>query len=171
MSRRLATVAVILLLIAGSGLLYVRSTVKPQTTHAETVQPVKLHPPTTDKLFELVNAERAKAGVKPLALDTKLARSAQLKADDMAIHNYYSHSDRAGKHGYSYIRDLGAKCIYVSENLDIAKDSNEALTDWLQSAPHREAILNEQYDTTGFAVAYRGDHFGDYYVVEHFCDQ
>src|SRR5262249_44174159 len=46
-------------------------------------------PATREELLRLVNDERAKVGVAPLAVDERLNGSAQRKTDDMAKFNYF----------------------------------------------------------------------------------
>lgn len=125
-------------------------------------------PPTVDELFRLVNEERAKVGVAPLKLDPLLNKSAQLKAEDMAKNNYFAHSDANGKHGYSYVADVGKRCVYSSENLrdndEYINTSVEVIDGWKSSKPHYEAMTDSKYESTGFGIAKDK-------IVEHFCDE
>lgn len=137
---------------------------------AATVQPTVAAPqaPTRATLLAAINAERTKVGVAPLIEDTRLDTSAQRKADDMWIYNYFGHiSPHDGEHGYQYINDVGISCKTDSENLVFrnAKDQitlDEAITSWMHSTPHRTALLNPAYSLTGFGIIKDA-------VVEHFC--
>lgn len=129
---------------------------------------------TPDELFALVNEERVKAGVPPLALDERLNESAQRKADDMAKYQYNEHvSPTDGRNGYEYAYETGVNCAYVSENLFSGGgryiQSQEAIHGWMQSTKgHREAILDAKYTLTGIGIAQDTDKI--LYQVQHFCE-
>ena len=123
-------------------------------------------PLNADTIFNLVNAERKKAGVKPLARDARLDQSAQTKADDMANNNYFAHiNPTTGVNGYKLIPS--GLCSYQSENINAALTNEEAVTEWMNSEPHRNAILDQQYDISGIGLAWQGDY---YIVTQHFCN-
>lgn len=129
--------------------------------------------PTVEELLELVNAERAKVGVRPLALDPLLNRSAQLKADDMLSGDYYAHiNPTTGKNGPTYISDVGVSCYYQSENYTynhVHRSAQNALDWWMNSPSHKAALLDPRYETTGFGIS---DSDNDpRIVVQHFCDK
>ena len=125
------------------------------------------------EILELVNAERAKAGVEPLVMNDNLNKSAQLKADDMITRNYRSHflpedpDATLTAEMYSYVEPL---CSSSSENLAYVKvkhgdnyDSQTAFNGWMNSPPHKEAILNPEYTLTGIGVS------NDEVAIQHFC--
>ena len=121
-------------------------------------------PPTVKSLYKRTNQERKKRGIAPLKLDTRLNQSAELKAKDMEENDYYGHlNPNTGRQGYTYIFDTGAKCLYVSENLD-TNYSRNPIADFMASKPHKAAILDPRYESVGFAIV-------DKYVVQHFCDE
>lgn len=128
---------------------------------------VKVEPPTRSELLVLVNEERAKVNVAPLVIDERLNTSAQLKADDMNINNYFSHVDSNGKHGYEYIREqVPGLCVLSSENLRIqpiqTMTSSTTIKGWVKSDAHYKAMIDSRYNLTGFGISGK-------YVVEHFC--
>lgn len=141
--------------------------------YAEVVEP-KPVPPTAEKILELVNAERAKVGVAPLAIDENVAKSAQLKAEDMDRDDYFGHIMPSTGRVIDAEMDslLVASCVDSGENYQ-ATPSNTATAQaaldwWMDSPPHREAILAEKYSKTGIGVVY--DESRQYYIaVQHFC--
>ncbi len=139
---------------------------KPQEVSSE----APTNAPTVEELLKLTNEERAKAGVPPLANDPLLNQSAQAKADDMHNNNYYGHDNpTTGKQGYSYIPESGASCpVYYSENIAGDATSDSVIQDWLNSAPHRKALLGP-YESVGFGIS--SDPQSGYFVVAHFCDK
>lgn len=157
-----ALVVIILLSLDFSVYALFYSTPKP-VTQTVAAQP---KPPTTPELLALINQERQKSGIAPLADNPLLDKSAQMKADEM-VKNGYGHVDPAtGKHGYEYIMDVGARCTYGSENINAATSSDEAVKKWMASKPHHDAILDANSTETGFGIA-KNSYY--YYFVEHFC--
>lgn len=123
--------------------------------------------PTVDELPKLVNAERAKNGVKPLKIDARLNASAQMKANDEVAYNYFGHVNHDGTRGYDYINNVGITCATDSENLRQNLGDNTSantVSAWIASKPHHMAMINEKYTLTGFGI--NGDQ-----IVEHFCQQ
>lgn len=124
-------------------------------------------PPVADELLELVNAERTKAGVSPLAIDANVAMSAQLKATDMNERNYFSHIVKGTEYTLTdeMAEYVNKSCSSSGENIFWGKSTNtsqSAMDWWMNSPPHKEAIISANFSLTGFGVA--GDR-----VVQHFC--
>lgn len=125
-------------------------------------------PPSEAELLKLVNKERGKAGVQPLVLSSELNVSAQFKADDMANRGYYEHVDPSGKkNGVDKAFELtGSACSYISENMvKMNPDNNtsvEAVSSWLSSPSHKNAMLDATYTYTGFGI-------NGALIVQHFC--
>lgn len=124
-------------------------------------------PPNAEELLKIVNEERTKVGAKPLSIDGRLNSSAQQKADDLKLNNYFEHiNPMTGVSGLDIIRAATSyKCVYVSENMSRAGESSaKVVRVWLGSTEgHREAMLNNRYELTGFGIS------GEM-VVQHFCD-
>lgn len=125
--------------------------------------------PSVDNLLKAVNQERAKVGVAPLAIDERLNKSAQTKAQDMKTRNYFGHVDPDGKQGYSYVFDFApGVCAYASENIQDSKVESDNILEvdmsaWIHSPPHYAAMIDPKYSTTGFGITSTG-------LVEHFCE-
>ena len=174
----------LVVMIAGAVAIYSTTTSKPKPV--DTPQVVKevpkepelskyeVGPPTAEELLELVNAERAKVGVVPLTIDENVQKSAQLKADDMAVNQYFSHiMPSTGKVLNDEMNSLLVQsCVDSSENIRAELSENSTsqsfMDGWVKSKPHIEAIKNSGYTKTGLAIAY--DKPNDRYIaVEHFC--
>ena len=162
----IATYAIVFAVIGVSAYVYATKVQEPVEQAVVIEQP---EPPTVEELLTLVNAERAKVGVAPLQLDVRLNQSAQRKVDNMIAFNDDDHIDQEGVHGYMYIPDTGIKCISGSENLVSHNDRTnfnsaaDAVTAWMNSTSHRQAMLDPKYDFTGFAIK-------DWAIVQHFCN-
>lgn len=131
-------------------------------------------PPDPQELLELVNEERKRVGVPPLQYDENVAKSAQLKADDMAIKGYRQHNIPGTNSmlspemaNYMYAK---AGCVRATENFywaEFLATSRDAFSWWMSSKPHREAIQDPQQVRTGFGVKYDNDKTN---VTQHFCE-
>lgn len=159
---------VLTLLFTGLGI-YVTQAEKPVESTVQTVQPKPIDVPlNADKILELVNAERAKINVAPLVSDPRLVQSAQLKADDFAINNYFDHvNPTTGKHGYEYIpvgmcRNAGENIVWI-KNPTPQEDNQEAVDWWMNSKPHHDAMLDPTKSLAGMAVNGK-------YIVLHLCE-
>lgn len=166
--KRLAIVAVPLVLlyigfVVGYNLGQTDRTPQQATVQAEPKEP------TVDELLKLVNAERAKVGVKPLTLDPLLIESAMFKAQHMNKYNYFGHvaPGEKGNNGLDYAEQLGVKCLYLSENLSeqgTYNTSGAAIAGWKSSKPHYKAMVDPRYESTGIGIDGKK-------VVQHFCDE
>ena len=182
MTRKRITVitAALALLIAGT-VTYATFATKPHTAQdngqiqqvaAPVLTKYEVGPPTAEELLELVNAERAKAGVAPLQIDERVQKSAQLKADDMAANNYFSHTmPSTGKVLSPEMNELlVSACSKSGENIRwvpySAATSQAVFDGWYLSEPHINAIRKADYTFTGLAIARTAD---KYYAVQHFC--
>jgi uncharacterized protein YkwD len=104
------------------------------------------------KLLQLTNAERAKVGLAPLALDDKLNQVAQYHSDDMAKRGFFGHGnpdglgpqERAAKFGFT---------APVGENIAAAQSVEGAHNGLYWSAGHRANMLGKDWGRVGFGVA------------------
>lgn len=115
-------------------------------------------------IFNLVNDKRVEAGLQPLVRDARLDATAQERALDMTNRNYYGHYDPVTGESMVKIKPTNPECVVASENIDDAVTNEEAITEWMNSKPHHDAMLDSKYTLTGVAVKGR-------YIVQHFCQQ
>lgn len=167
-ASRLILVLILLLILSGLLLLMrnaLAQSVSPEKPTQITQPIVQAHTPTNAEWLAAINAERQKAGVAPLIERAELDSSAQRKASEMDLEGLDStpHENNQGIHGYTYGHELMPQCTEVSENIVWNySDLNKAVAGWMNSAPHRAAILNPIYTYTGFGHA-------GIFEVEHFC--
>ncbi|GAA0623287.1 hypothetical protein GCM10009547_27920 [Sporichthya brevicatena] len=115
-------------------------------------------------ILDLTNRARASAGCGRLRYSTQLERSAQAHANDMAKHNYMSHTSRSGKNSDQRIRATGFNGDKTGENLANGFSSPESVFKaWMNSPSHRRNILDCKFKILG--VGYVGS--GGYWV-QHF---
>lgn len=163
-------ISLVLLLLAIAALYGMLLSLKVGATHADPPVPTPVSqlttPPDVIELWKLTNTERAKVGAPPLALDERLNRSAQMKADEIHATRVFEHVGKDGKRGITYMQDVGFHCIGGGENLASADTSANAIDDWMGSPPHQTAMLRRETQSVGFGVS-KGP--GWSYVVAHYC--
>lgn len=118
-------------------------------------------------LLNKINAQRDARGLSPLILLDTLNVSADIKAYDMQIYEYFEHKDRHGKQGYDLIDEVGQACTGRGEVLfdnSVWEDSilSDAVRGWMNSSPHRALLMSDKYNSIGFGISER-------YVVGHLC--
>jgi len=120
------------------------------------------------QMLNLLNQDRTNAGLGLIRLDGNLNQLAQMKADDMATRNYFSHWDPEGKTVNELRKEFAISPI-VSEN--IARDSNPVLAQFglMSSASHRQNILDPHWKRAGFGFAKDPTH-GGYLFVQVFSE-
>jgi uncharacterized protein YkwD len=111
-----------------------------------------------NRVLELINAERTKAGCKPLSSDGKLTLAAQNHSRDMATNDFFDHSGSSGSSVADRISAAGYSWRTVGENIAAGYSSPEAVVaGWMESAGHRRNILNCAYVHTGIGYLYQSD--------------
>jgi len=111
-------------------------------------------------IFNLINNERQSRGYTLLSCDPTLSNIAQAHAEDMYRRNYFSHVSPDGKTHNDRISEGGSPFTYVGENIAMGQNSGRAVVNtWMNSPPHRENILREEFTTMGIGA------YGKYYVL------
>lgn len=109
------------------------------------------------QVAELVNKERAAAGLAPLKLDNKLSEVAMKKAKDMYDNNYFDHQSPTYGSPFDMMKANGIQYSTAGEN--IAKGQRtpeEVMNAWMNSDGHRKNIMNSSFTTIGVAY-YNGE--------------
>ena len=122
-----------------------------------------------DRVLEMVNVERLKAGVRPLTTNARLAESARRYALYLGEAGFFNH---IGPDSSTLItRNTGAgyrDAIWLGENLAGGFSTPEAaVAAWMNSIPHRSNILDPNFAEVGIAnVIVEGSPYGHYWVQE-----
>ena len=133
------------------------------------LNPEKMTGTIRESIFDLINEERGRHGLKPLRLDQKLSTVAEGHSRDMASSGHLSHVSSDWK---TYLQRLfdseilyqkGGENVAFSETF-IPEIIHQSLMD---SKGHREQILKADYDSVGLGVAYSRAKKG-YYVTQDF---
>ena len=123
------------------------------------------------RAFDLINRERQRRGLSPLAWDGNLVRLARYHSQNMARGGYLSHVDRdgldlkgraqvLGLHGWS---TLGENIAY---NQGYDDPTAFAVERWMVSEKHRENALSSEYTHAAVGIARASD--GTYYFTQVF---
>ncbi len=106
------------------------------------------------KVVDLVNAERAKAGLKPLTMSAPLNKTATLKSQDMAKLNYFDHNSPTYGSPFDMMKKYGISYRTAGENIAMGQTSPEqVMQGWMNSSGHRANILNASYTQIGVGIA------------------
>ncbi len=103
------------------------------------------------QILSLVNAERAKNGLSPLKLDSRLTQAAQVRAKEQE--QSFSHTRPNGTQFYTAIKEAGVSYKGAGENVAMGqKTAQEVMNAWMNSPGHRANILNKNFTTLGVGV-------------------
>lgn len=99
-------------------------------------------------VVELVNAERAKAGLSPLSVHTAAAGAAQTRSRE--IETVFSHTRPDGSAFSSVLASAGINFRGAGENIAYGQQTPEQVMEtWMNSAGHRANILNSSFTSIG----------------------
>ncbi|MFD6529191.1 CAP domain-containing protein [Streptomyces sp. NPDC060184] len=104
------------------------------------------------QVLTLVNQERAKVGCSPLTLSSSLTSLAQSFSQDMAVRDFFDHTDPDGDTPWDRAATAGITNL-GGENIARGQADAAAVMDsWMNSEGHRANILNCDYTTMGVGV-------------------
>ncbi|MBA1336587.1 MAG: hypothetical protein HPY66_3022 [Firmicutes bacterium] len=108
------------------------------------------------QMLQLINKERANAGLKPLEMDMELVKLARMKSKDMTDNNYFAHNSPTYGSPFDMMKNYGIKYTYAGENL-AGNQSVEAAHKSLMNSPgHRANILKAEYNYIGIGIVNGG---------------
>jgi uncharacterized protein YkwD len=120
----------------------------------EETEPVDEITALEDEVVALTNAERSAAGCGEVRTDERLRTAARLHSEDMATHDYFSHTGRDG----SGPGDRAARAGYQGwggENIAYGyRTPRDVVAGWMDSPGHRANILNCDFVAIGVGLAY-----------------
>ncbi len=104
------------------------------------------------EMVNLVNGERTKNGLPALKVDLEVARVAEVKSQDMADNNYFSHNSPTYGSPFDMMKSFGVNYLHAGENLagnSTVQRAHEAL---MNSSGHRQNILNPDFTYIGIGI-------------------
>jgi uncharacterized protein YkwD len=120
------------------------STGAPKPSAKSTARPPEIAS-VEQQVLAMVNAERAKVANCPsLHADSRLADAARAHSQDMAVHDYFSHTSPDGSTFVDRIARAGyPRTLAAAENIAYGYPTAAAVMDgWMNSPGHRANILN-----------------------------
>jgi len=113
--------------------------------------------PRERAVYRAVNDLRRDEGLVPLRRSPRLNRLARAHARDMARRCHMGHADEHGR--TVEVRADGAHIDWMMIGENVARNRGyedpaaQAVTEWVQSPPHRRNILHPGFTQTGVGVA------------------
>lgn len=104
------------------------------------------------RMLELVNQERAAAGLQPVKADPQLAEVARAHSRDMLARGYFSHYSPDGQDMAQRLRRSQVNYITAGENLAYAPTLDGAHRGLMNSPGHKANILRPQFGRLGIGV-------------------
>jgi uncharacterized protein YkwD len=113
---------------------------------------VRPRPDLEKRMLDLVNQERAAAGLSPLAPDPELTEVARQHSTDMFARGYFAHDSPEGLTPFDRMRAANVRFLAAGENLALAPTLSVAHTGLMNSPGHRENILRPQFGHVGIGI-------------------
>ncbi|MBR4721125.1 MAG: hypothetical protein IK057_05120 [Clostridia bacterium] len=116
------------------------------------------------EVLRLVNEQRANYGLSALTYNTKLESVAYAHSKDMAVNNYFSHTNLSGQSPFDRMKAAGISYRSAAENIAAGqKTPQEVVNAWMNSSGHRANILNSSVSQMGVGI-YSGGSYGVYWT-------
>lgn len=112
----------------------------------------QIRPDLEYKMLEMVNKERAKAGLRPVRFDPEMTRVARAHSKDMFARGYFAHDNPDGQDPFDRMRAANVKFVAAGENLALAQTLEIAHTNLMNSPGHRANILKPQFGRLGIGI-------------------
>jgi uncharacterized YkwD family protein len=106
------------------------------------------------KVVQLVNKQRAAAGLPALTQNFNLCKVARLKSQDMINKKYFSHMSPTYGSPFKMMETFGIKFSAAGENIAMGqRNAAEVMNSWMNSPGHRSNILSPSYTQIGVGLA------------------
>lgn len=100
------------------------------------------------QVLDLVNEERAKAGIAPLTANASAEKAAAVRSQE--IKSNFSHTRPNGSGFSTALTEAGVKFRSSGENIAYGQNTpQEVMQGWMNSAGHRANILNQDFTSIG----------------------
>ena len=100
------------------------------------------------QVVNLVNEERAKEGLAPLTIDTKVQAAAMVRAKECEIN--FSHTRPDGRNFATALKEQNVFYRSSGENIAYGQQTPEAVMEaWMNSSGHRANIMNPNFTSIG----------------------
>lgn len=109
-------------------------------------------PDLEKQMLDLVNQERAAAGLRPVVADPELTEVARQHSADMFARGYFAHDTPEGLTPFDRMRQANVPFLTAGENLALAPTLQVAHTGLMNSPGHRANILRPQFGRLGIGI-------------------
>lgn len=117
------------------------------------------------QVVDLTNAERTKAGLKPLEIHGPLMDVAQAKSEDMAKNHYFDHNSPTYGSPFDQIKAAGISYRSAGENIAQGQTTPaQVVQAWMDSPGHRQNILNANYTHIGVGYVENGNYWTQQFI-------
>ena len=121
---------------------------KPEESPEQTPEEEGAIHPYIQQVVNLVNAERAKGGLAPLTINTKVQAAAQVRAKE--CEQSFSHTRPNGTSFATALKEQNVSYRSAGENIAWGQRSpQEVVNAWMNSSGHRANIMNANFTTIG----------------------
>jgi uncharacterized protein YkwD len=110
-------------------------------------------------MINLLNADRAAAGLVPVQADSRLMAIARARSVDMATRHYFSHTQPDGRKVFDILSAQGitwygaGEIIAWNSHPTLEASTPNANTQWMNSPPHKAIVLSNNLNYVGVGVA------------------
>jgi len=105
------------------------------------------------RLLQLTNYERSRNGAGTVRPDARLTNAAQNQSQYQAATKVQSHVGPSGERAGTRMLGQGYVWRAFAENIAKADTAEKAITQWMNSPPHRANLLNPIYTDVGIGYA------------------
>ena len=106
------------------------------------------------QVIDLVNMQRSYYKLPALKENGELSRVAQYKSQDMINRNYFGHQSWTYGSPFNMMKNFGLRFSAAGENIAYGQQTPQAVMNaWMNSAGHRNNMLNRVYNQIGVGVA------------------
>lgn len=116
-------------------------------------------------VIKLTNKERRNQSLSELQVSQKLSRVAQKKSQNMQNKSYFSHTSPTYGSPFEMMDSFGVTYQSAGENIARGQQSPQEVVDaWMNSAEHRENILNGNFTHIGIGYAANGNYWTQMFI-------
>ncbi len=145
------------------------NTPKPQPTAVPSEEPQQSNASELEQqMVNMVNKDRAAAGLAALKISSALTTNARLHSQDMAKNNFFSHTSPTRGSFSQRVQSSGIKYSAAGENIARYNSVSKAQAGLMNSDGHRANILSKTYTHIGIGIVWDNDK-GAYCITQWFA--
>ena len=107
----------------------------------------------TTGILNMINEYRKKENLAPYVLDKSLTNIAELKANDMAKNNYFSHTSKTYGTPFEMMQGFGINYKSAGENIAGNSSLKDAISSFIASPTHKKNLLSNKFTNIGIGMA------------------